>query len=1295
MPHARGAGYGATRGDGDDDDDEWIRPRTNRRDSRATALGAVATLAIAFVVLISTRFVGPARLGLNLPGPGSYLPASLFNSTWQKIKTFLKGSSYDTATCTSQLQFHGWCESNAVIFSSGCLAQYPGVYYYNVGAPYPVPNSQVHDAFSSCVKTYYKDKIVGDYATYGLTLDDSTANHLVAAMFPESSSYGNSDWVEAFKDADLNAESDFGQDDNFGDAAAEATASVNVNALYKSYLASTTSCEDQYSFNFCPSDLGLRSTYYIRVPKVCASFRIAGKRYKKCISVPTVKFKLPTSCKQVNVMLPGYCTFVANSQKFTAVTEVNSVQGLLDLDVLPSAVESTIEAAMSDAAKYSDQLASNAQKFTAVTQVNSVQGLLDLNVLPSSVKSSIETAMSDAAKYSDQLASNAQKFTAVTQVSSVQGLLDLNVLPSAVYSTIETAMSDAAKYSDQLASNAQKFTAVAQVSSVQDLLDLDVLPSAVKSTIEAAMSDTAKYSAVTQVSSIQGLLDLDVLPSSVKSSIETAMSDAAKYVQLASTTSVDGLVDSDLLNDGVMDVIKEAQSALSDIANGLEDKIRNVVSLMWGNTLSSADEMHAVIENGILDALDSTSAAAALGFRRDHAALYDDIQDALHKAFRGEEFKLESRAAQTERAQLGASSNSTRSRGSCFDLVLSREDSEYEAPSYLMPWPEKLKDDPLAPGSIDIKFPELTTSLCANIAKFNIPAQVAVELFDAYSKMFESLFTELYTQTGLKALVAQIKELGNGKFYGGRRLLSAQDEKSFVEAHLNYKQQFAEAEISVFNQIIKFHERLTVLSLGELVSNRNAPSLGAGAFDAILKQFMDDLKEALKLMADGTEVDGTFTLAYKYETSMKVEQGITQTGEFLSDVLGMENTIEQQKIYATPVPGLLVLVDLKLSLSMPYFFRAETEGEFGVSVEVAFPVDVKISSDTPSVTFGTPTVESKVLGSTEIHVGLQTGVVVQIESAFVALCAGPACAGPELYARQDVYFGIDAFAMTLDRAQATCESEAHSLIALWNDWDYPSTTKSQCTASVAGVGGYLQVPKTELEVRLMLKPIPIEDGGDTGGTSTDDPGMQALVRSFAVQLFDFTPLIKQVYDSSGNFHVQELFSECTAGTAARRDCAPTCLANFHKFKSVNGACLTSFDGNVVMEDCWKDVDDAEWHDSHWWDMIPVNVMHPDTVRIRLSESFSCLTVTRKGTRFLLKPKPCDSANGAQLLEHVDNCFNVSGQDYPCLRTAAVNIHNGEATGSASGRQYVYATNDGRIRLSNSLPSSTKFVIAKA
>ncbi len=986
MATHAGAAYGAAGGDGDGhgdvhvDGDVAVRVRATTTTARGvgsrattrvalttmTLLGAVVvTLGTAVGVMSGDGVVGSGRLGINWGGMNANAIAQQLQRKLEQALTritnkftpYLKSSSYNTATCTPHLQFHGWCETNAVIFSSGCLAQYPGTYYYDIGAPYPIFNK--NSGLRACVTTYYRNKLVGDYESFGLTLDDVTTNDLVKAMFPTS--FGDLEqWMTAFEDADLNAESDFGQDENFGGDAASATAAVNVNTMYKNYLPSTSSCENSFCFNFCPSDLGLRSLYSISVPKVCASFKIAGKTYKKCISVPTVKFKLPTSCKRVCVMLPGYCTMISNSQKFTALT---------------------------------------------------------------------------------------------------------------------------------------------------------------------------------QVSSIQGLLNLNVLPTSVTSAIQSALSKAEKYSQLASTTSVNGLVNTDLLSGGIIDIIKDAQSALSNIANGLEDKLREVVSLAWGETMSTSDELRAMIENGILDALDSTSAAAALGLGRDNTVLYGDIQDALHKAFRGEELEFASKA-KTERARLGASG-----RGSCFDLILSAYD-DYEAPSYLMPWPEKLKDDPLAPGSIDIKFPKLTTSLCANIAKFNIPPQVAVKLFNAFNNMFESLFTELYSQTGLKALVEQIKDLGNGKFYGGRRLLSAEDAKLFVETHLKYKQQFAEAEISVFNQMIKFHERLTVLSLGELESSPGTASLGAGAFDAILERFTNDLKEALKLMARDTEVDGTFTMAFKAETSMKVKQGITQTGEFLADVLGMENVIEEQKIYPTSVPGLLILVDLKVSLSLPYFLRAETEGEFGVSVEVAFPVNVKLSKS-PSVAFGTPTVESKVLGSAEIHVGLQTGIVAQVESAYVALCAGAVCAGPDLYARQDVYYGMDAFAMTLERAKATCERDAHSLTALWNDWDYPSRTKSQCTASVAGFGGYLQVPKTELEVRMMMKPIPIQKGppgGDTGGAATDeDPGMDALLPSPALELFDFTPLIQQAYDSSGNFHIQELFSECAAphGAARPRDCAPT------------------------------------------------------------------------------------------------------------------------------------------------------------
>lgn len=948
--------YGAVDGDGNDDDDDVLddsRARWRRVGSRALALGAIVTLATA---LAAVAYGGRSRSfarGIRPPTLGGLFPgSSLLEKALKKVmanfEVYLKSSAYNTATCTSQLRFHGWCESNAIIFASGCLAKYPTKYYYHVGAPYPVYNSYVSAELRTCAMTYYKNKLLSDYASFGLSLDAATLNDMINAMFPESIENLGS-FVEAFEDADFNAESDFGADENF-DSDAGATASLNTATLSKSFVPSSTSCSDTYCFSFCPSDLGLKSSYSISVPKVCASFRIAGKTYKKCISVPTVKFRLPASCKQMCVNVHGLCA----------------------------------------------------------------------------------------------LMTKAQSYTAVTQVSSVQGLLDLNILPS-----------------------------------------------------------------------------------SVKSTIQDALSAADKYTQLASKTSVDQLVSANLLNGGVIQIIKDAQTALDSVASGLEDKLRKIVSLVWGDMAASADALLALIEDGFLNSLDSTSAAASLGSQRDKTALYSDIQDALRRAFRGEEFEPYLKTKETERARLGATS-----RGSCFDTILSAYD-DYEAPDYLMPWPEKLKDDPLAPGSIVVKFPTLTTSLCAKISKFNVPPQVAVKLFNAFNKMFESMFTELYSQTGLKALVEQIQNLGNGKFYGGRRLLSVEDDQLFVKLHLKYKQKLAEAEVNVFNHIVMFHEHLT--SPYELRTNLQTSSLGAGAFDAILEQFSNDLKEALKLFAQDTTVEGKFTLAFKSETSMAVKKGLTQTGEFLSDALGMENTFEQTKIFPIAVPGLSIAVDLKVSLSLPYFLRAEMEGEFGVSIDVAFPVDVKISKS-PSVTFGTPQVTSKVMGSSEIEAGLQTGIVAQIESAYVALCAGAVCAGPELYARQDVYYGMDAFATTLDRAAATCKSEAHSLTALWNDWDYPSQTKSQCTASVAGVGGYLQVPKTQLEVRMMMKPIPIDKdvGAGTGGEdSGQDPGMDALLPSPAVQLFDFTPLIKTAYDMAGNFHAQELFSECTAPNSVR------------------------------------------------------------------------------------------------------------------------------------------------------------------
>ena len=785
----------------------------------------------------------------------------------------------------------------------------------------------------------------------------------------------------------------------------------------------------------------------------------------------------------------------------------------------------------------------------------------------------------------------------------------------------------------------------------------------------AALSASNKFTAVTQATSAQALISLNALQSSVKTEIENAKNDAQKFTALATKTTVDGLVSAGTLNGQLMSVISDAQGVLENIASTLEDKLKEIVGLAWGEMAKSAGDLQAIIESGLLDVVGAASASASLGSSRDKSELYADIKGALRKAFSGEEVELsvESRTT-SERATLGSSG-----RGSCFDMVLTTH-NDYSEASYLMPWPEKLKDDSFAPGSLLVKFPSYTTSLCANIQKFNIPSDVAVKIFSAFANMFDEFFKTLYEETGLKTLVNDVKDLGNGKFFGGRRLLSAEDERRFVELHLKYREQLNLAEADVYNEIVKFHERLTSPTLGSFATGRETASLGAGSFDDILIQFANDLKEALKLMTSRTSAEGTFTMAFKSETSLRVKGGTTQTGEFLSEIMGLENSFEKVKVIPTPVPGLFLAVDLKVSLNLPYFLRVDAAGEFGVSVEVSFPVDVKIS-DSPSVDFRTPTVKAKVLGSYEIVAGLQVGVVAQIEHAYVAVCAGAVCAGPQLWARQDVYYGMDAFAASLDRSRATCDKEARSLTALWNDWDYPTSTKSTCTASATGIGGYLQVPKAKLAVRMMMKPIPsAEESGGISGEGKDD-GSGALMPSPALQLYDFTPHIQSAYNMNGNWYMQELFSTCTEpNIAAPRGCAPTCPASI-KLKQMTGAaeyknrCITADGGKYDSPrtaPCEADAVNAAGRQSQWWQIIPDAA---GGSRIRLADSFLCLqvqTVSWKGG-YVLTLENCDAKNTAQLLEIVKECYKEGSRTVGCIRTASGNSIN-----SSHGKQlYVH------------------------
>ena len=140
--------------------------------------------------------------------------------------------------------------------------------------------------------------------------------------------------------------------------------------------------------------------------------------------------------------------------------------------------------------------------------------------------------------------------------------------------------------------------------------------------------------------------------------------------------------------------------------------------------------------------------------------------------------------------------------------------------------------------------------------------------------------------------------------------------------------------------------------------------------------------------------------------------------------------------------------------------------------------------------------------------------MASLDHAWVALCAGVVCAGPEIAAQQDVYTGFDAF-FQIEQSGATCHAGPESLTAMWTNWDYASNTKNQCQRSALGAGAYVQIPKTVVGATVVLKPLPTENEPPLGM----DP---------VITLFDFEPLIGEAYSSDGYFLEKELFHACSA-----------------------------------------------------------------------------------------------------------------------------------------------------------------------
>ena len=571
----------------------------------------------------------------------------------------------------------------------------------------------------------------------------------------------------------------------------------------------------------------------------------------------------------------------------------------------------------------------------------------------------------------------------------------------------------------------------------------------------------------------------------------------------------------------------DSLESLPDIADDLATKLKSLVGLIWDPWLNiDASGLLDMIQKTFADATDGFSATAALGSARgvhsaDRAEFLAHLRDNVKRAFEGKDLVEKSSIPGTRgistspdvASSLGAES------GYCHEIPF-QVFSDYESPSPDMPWPEKFANDSFAPNAFRMKFPTLHVGLCQKLHEFDVPREVAVQLIESFSKMVDAMFDAIYDASGVKKVVQSINDMGDQIM--GRKLLG-EEASSMRERQAELRKQLKDSETTFYQELVVLHEifntgadgfKPSVTSRLGVASAilRGEAALGGNTFEDVFEEFRAHLTSALHHMKD-MKIRATSTLEFGLSFGVDVSHVMFREGEILRDFVGKNDTISQDLVIPI-APGLFAAVSVELDVRLPYYFRAEVEGSFEFEVSVAFPVTVSLGSDTSAtyVSFGTPQIDLASPLSGYAVAGMQIGVVSEIVSAYVALCAGLVCAGPDIQARQDVYVGLDMFAQ-MQEGNATCHAGPETLTAMWTDWDYKSETKNECRRSQLGMGAYLQIPKTVLAAQVAVKPLP---------TIELPAGMEPVVT-----LVDLQPLINAAHSTDGNYLVEKLQSACT------------------------------------------------------------------------------------------------------------------------------------------------------------------------
>ena len=466
------------------------------------------------------------------------------------------------------------------------------------------------------------------------------------------------------------------------------------------------------------------------------------------------------------------------------------------------------------------------------------------------------------------------------------------------------------------------------------------------------------------------------------------------------------------------------------------------------------------------------------------------------------------------------------------DILNPDDFEELSSVVYDMPWSKKLATAAFAPDNFKLKLPVITFKTCTSSEPMTFPTSIGADILKAFSDFFEPLIlggfdalkkidckkilkviTEVKEkmQKVLDEVLDELKKLKK-KIPGGRKLLEMAGERLLLEtddethraairmmmngdsltgsiqemhASLWEEMLFARAlELRTLfdlpkshewtddhlSQPANFHKQIALLG----GSDGHVALLGGNSFGDRLKKLGNDLGKALegiKNIGMGWTITQEISLAMGF-SAQSDEAANFKNGEIF-DSLDIADDIATSMSASAETPifaGLSASSILDVNMAMPFFLLTDGKIDFDMTAGVKTSVSFGVRDTKPYFDFKPPTPFFDTGAKVSASLAFQQGLQYILNEFSIGICAGGTCTGPVLGFQQDMYVGVDTFAVAslMDADEATCFRGPTTLSTTFVDWDYPEETKKECAivpvGGSFGMGAYVKVPAPQLSL---------------------------------------------------------------------------------------------------------------------------------------------------------------------------------------------------------------------------------------